>query len=190
MAAPVKIPEGAIVAAALDLVRDRGFEALNARALAKVLGCSTQPIFKNYSSMEALRQAVLEGALERYHSFLADYMAISREPPYKAMGMAYVEFARQEPALFRLLFMRSRKAGEQSPEAADWPSHTALAGAAAQLADSDAERFHLEMWVVVHGLAAMLATGYLDLDADTVSLVLSDVFQGVKHKWEGFYERH
>ncbi len=190
MAAPVKISEDAILDAALELVRDRGFDALNARALAKALSCSTQPIFKNYSSMEVLRRAVLERALERYHGFVADYMAASQEPPYKAAGLAYVEFARKEPALFRLLFMRSRRAGEQSPEAVDWPDHTALAGTATGLSGPATERFHLEMWAVVHGLAVMLATGYLDLDAETVSRVLSDVFLGVKYKWEGSYERN
>lgn len=183
MAAPIKITEEAILTAALDLARDRGLEGLNARGLARALGCSTQPIFKNFSSMEALRQAVLERALETYHRFMEGTIAASEAPPYKAMGLAYIDFARAEPSLFRLLFMRRRN-GEEGPEAADWPAHTARAGASAGLQGPEAERFHLEMWAFVHGIAVMFATGYLDLDRDLVSRMLTDAFLGVKARWE------
>ena len=44
--------------------------------------------------------------------------------------------------------------------------------------------FHLEMWVMVHGIAVMLATGYLDLDEDTVSRMLTDAYQGLKKRFE------
>ena len=60
MTAPVRITETAIRETALQMVRDHGAQALNARALAAALGCSTQPIFKNFPSMEALRRAVVD----------------------------------------------------------------------------------------------------------------------------------
>ena len=184
MSAPVKITEAAILEAALKLVREGGPEALNARALARALGCSTQPIFRNYPSMEALRRAVLERALERYHGFMEAEIAASPYPAYKAMGMAYIAFGRSEPELFRLLFMRSRSGEAESPESVDWPLHTAKAGASAGLAGAEAELFHLEMWAVVHGLAVMGATGYLDLPEQTLSRVVTDAFLGIKRRWE------
>ncbi|MBQ7282435.1 MAG: TetR/AcrR family transcriptional regulator, partial [Spirochaetales bacterium] len=49
-----------IIKAAVELVRSDGYESLNARALAKALGCSTQPIFSNFSSMDDLMKSVLE----------------------------------------------------------------------------------------------------------------------------------
>ncbi len=184
MPAPVKISREAILAAGLELARSRGLEGLNARALAKALGCSTQPIFKNYPSMEALRRAVLERVLAEYHRFMDDSAAASPYPVYKARGMAYITFARAEPTLFRLLFMRDRKAEPDSPEDPDWPKDTALAGASAGLGAAESELFHLEMWAVVHGIAVMLATGYLKLDEATVSRMLTDAFQGIKTRWE------
>ena len=182
MAAPVKYNRETLVAAALELVR--ADKPCDARSLAKALGCSTQPIFRNFPSMEALRQAVLQAALDRYHHFMDEAVRTSAMPVYKAKGMAYIDFARQEPALFRLLFMRNRAGESESPEIVDWLPDTARAGASAGLAGQDAEDFHLEMWAAVHGVAAMLATGYLQLDKDTVSRMLTDVFQGVKQQWE------
>lgn len=184
MSAPVKISEEAILASALELVRARGMEALNARSLAAALGCSTQPIFRNYPSMEALRQAVLERAHALYRRSMERFAAELPGPLYKARGLAYIHFARTEPQLFRLLFMRSRSGRTEGPELADWAADTSLAGASTGLAVPEAELFHLEMWAVVHGIAVMLATGYLSLEASTVSRMLSDAYLGIKARWE------
>lgn len=184
MAAPIKITEQALLDAALALVRTRGMEALNARSLAAALGCSTQPIFRLYPSMEALRRAVLEAALAVYHRDRAARVKASPEPPYKAAGLAYIAFARDEPALFRLLFMRSRSGERESPEAVDWAPDIALAGSAAGLAGPEAELFHLEMWAFVHGIAVMTATGYLPLEEATVSRMLTELYQGIKKQRE------
>ena len=51
------------------------------------------------------------------------------------------------------------------------------------LDDSDAKLFHLEMWAYVHGIAAMFATGYLDLDWDLVSKMLTDAYQGLRKQY-------
>lgn len=47
-----------------------------------------------------------------------------------------------------------------------------------------AKRFHLETWAFVHGIAAMTATGYLELDTDLVSEMLTDAYQSLKARYE------
>ena len=44
--------------------------------------------------------------------------------------------------------------------------------------------FHLEMWLYVHGIAAMLATSYLDWDMALVSRMLTDGFLGLRLRYE------
>lgn len=188
MAAPVRITEDAILGAALELVRSGGPEALNARALARALGCSTQPIFRVFASMEALREAVLERAHALYRRRIEEASgSVSSYPPYKARGMAYIAFAGEEPNLFRLLFMRGRNGRSPSPEDADWPADAALAGSETGLRGTEAELFHLEMWAVVHGIAVMQATAYLKLEEPVVSRMLSDAYLGIGRLWA---ERH
>ena len=46
--------------AAYQLIRREGPGALNARAVAKELGGSTQPIFRLFSGMDELQKAVIE----------------------------------------------------------------------------------------------------------------------------------
>ena len=49
-----KVTREMILDAAFDLVRSEGQGALNVRALARRLVCSTQPILYNFATMEAL----------------------------------------------------------------------------------------------------------------------------------------
>ena len=179
----VKITEQTILSAALELVRGGGDEALNARALARALGCSTQPIFRNFADMGALREALLTEIHDRYLRFMGDWIAASPDPAYKASGLGYIAFAKAEPRLFRCLFMRERASGQEGPELADWEPTIKAVSELTGLEYREAERFHLEQWALVHGLAVMLATGYLDLDEETVSAMLTDVFLGLRQKW-------
>jgi hypothetical protein len=41
----------------------------------------------------------------------------------------------------------------------------------------------MEMWVYVHGIATMLATGFLDLDWDLVSKMITDAYQGLRKQY-------
>ena len=58
----VRITKENVVNTAMKLVKERGESALNARTIAAELDCSTQPIFSSFTSMEALKEAVIEGA--------------------------------------------------------------------------------------------------------------------------------
>ena len=51
-----------IINAAFDIVREKGFCNLNARAIAKMLGVSTQPIFSNFKNMEDLKMEIVRKA--------------------------------------------------------------------------------------------------------------------------------
>jgi len=51
-----------ILNAAFDLIRAEGQEALSVRAVAKRLGCSTQPVLYNFATVEELKDAVYEKA--------------------------------------------------------------------------------------------------------------------------------
>lgn len=44
--------------------------------------------------------------------------------------------------------------------------------------------FHLEMWAYVHGIATMMATGYLELDTELVSEMMTDAYQGMKNRYK------
>ena len=96
----VKITKNEIINSSLELIRHNGANALNARSIAASLGCSTQPIFSNITSMEELDSAVAEAAREHYYGFLKKEAESGKYPTYKAFGMAYIRFAKEEIELF------------------------------------------------------------------------------------------
>ena len=124
----------------------------------------------------------MEAADELYQNYLKEDMAIGKYPPYKASGMAYIRFAKEEKELFRLLFMRDRS--HESIE--DKEENKPLIELIQQnLGISEAYLFHLEMWIYVHGMATMLATSYLELDEEFISRVLTDGYEGMKARYIG-----
>ena len=69
----VKITKEDIINAAVSLVRENGADALNARTVASLLGCSTQPVFSNFATMDELRLAVAEKADEICNESVSPY---------------------------------------------------------------------------------------------------------------------
>ena len=180
-----KVTRTDILNAALAIVRERGEGALNARELAARLGVSTQPVFSNYATMDALRQDVIAAAHEEYRALLTQCMDSGRYPIYKASGMGYIKFAKEEKELFKLLFMRDRSGEQVTEDRAEIEPLIALIRRNTGMSEEAAYRFHLEMWVCVHGLATMIATSYLDWDLETISGMLTDCYMGLKTRFCG-----
>ena len=175
----IKITKEDIIATAVSLARESGAEAINARAIAAALNCSTQPIFSNFATMEELQGAVLTAAYERYLAFLKKEAESGKYPQYKAFGMAYIRFAKEEKELFKLLFMRDRN-GEGLISTTDFDASVEMIMNNNGITREKAWLWHLEMWTCVHGIATMLATSFLALDWEMISDILTDVYQGIR----------
>ena len=168
-----------IIQAALDLTAEKGVGALTARGLAQRLGSSAKPIFGLFANMEEVQQEVVKAAKLRYQEYLRQDMSAGRYPPYKASGMAYIRFAREQKELFKLLFMRDRT-HEEKAAGDELEALLGLIQKNMGLSRDDAYRFHLEMWIYVHGIATMIATAYLEWDMDFISAALTDAYQGLR----------
>lgn len=179
----VKVTKEDIIAAAIELVRESGIDAVNARAIAKKLDCSTQPIFSNYASMEDLKAEVMLAANEIYQQYIEQGMKDPAYPPYKASGMSYIRFAKEENQLFKLLFMRDRSNEEIKEERESLEGLLQIIAANTGLSMDEAYMFHLEMWIFVHGIATMIATEYLEWEWDMISRMMTDSYEGMKARF-------
>ena len=176
----VKITKEDIIKTAVELVRKDGEGAINARNIASALNCSTQPIFSNFATMDELKFAVIEKADEICNEYIKREIESGIYVPYKASGMAYIRFAKEEKELFKLLYMRDRRTEEiiggtdlENQMSQMVKDNTGLDGDKNKL-------FHLEIWAYVHGVATMFATNYFELDWELVSNMITDVYQGLK----------
>ncbi len=180
-----KFTRDEIIQAALDLTRENGIGSVTARGLAARLQASAKPIFGLFQNMEEVQQEVLKAAGNLYQSYLQEDMSSEKYPLYKASGMAYIRFAKEEKELFKLLFMRDRSNEKIDENNEEIKPLIELIQKNTGLNKEEAYLFHIEMWIYVHGIATMLAASYLEWDMDFISKVLTDAYIGMKYRYCG-----
>lgn len=176
-----QISKEMILNAALDVVREGGSEALGTRAVARKLGVSTQPVCSQFFSIDELIKATYDEAVACYNRRVEQAMKGS-DRPYRASGLAYIAFAREEPQLFRWMFMRDRVKNPTEDPTESEP-YVAILQKTLGLSHENALLFYLEMWTVVHGIATMVATSYFQWDEETISRVLTDFYLGLQARF-------
>lgn len=175
MARKALITEEALLSSAFDLIREEGFEQVTARKLAAKAGCSTQPIFRLYESMEQLIGEVYARAIRYFAAFYHSHPGNSGYP-FVSLGMAYIRFASEEKQLFRLLFLSQHRGEKSMYELLNGEDGTITreAAHASKMGCAKPQELFMKMWIFVHGAACMTITGDYDLtEAQTKSLLES-----------------
>ena len=169
-----------IVTAALSLTREKGISAVTARDVGAVLGTSSKPVYTVFSSMAELKGAVYAAAAELFSAFSQEAIDRTDGLQYKALGVAYIDFARRERELFKLLFMSDRTEIPNAGEV-DLAFYKAVSLVRLQtgIPDEAARRLHTENWVFVHGIATMIATSSYQWTSEEIAQMTSDVYQAL-----------
>lgn len=153
-----RITREMVVDAAFAIAQESGPERATVAAIAARLGCSVQPIYSYCRSMDGLRQAVAE----RADAALAQHLAARLDPadPFRSTGQAYVQFARQQPHLFRMAVLRRRQGIDSFEALYRQEADPRMAGRiAAQLGlpEAQARQLHLHMLIYTMGLGAIFS---------------------------------
>lgn len=156
----VRFTRDAVLHAACQLMRREGMEALNARAIAKELGGSTQPIFRLFTNMEDLRRELILYVARQFQAHAEADMAQS-DSPYIQLCTTYLLYGRDEPELFKLLFMRDRVSEGQCSDQTNFDLVFNIIKKETPLDDETALRFFERTWLFIHGLAVCIATKYI-----------------------------
>lgn len=156
----VRFTRDAVLHAACQLMRREGMEALNARAIAKELGGSTQPIFRLFTNMEDLHRELILYVARQFQAHAEAEMAQS-DSPYIQLCTTYLLYGRDEPELFKLLFMRDRDSEEQYSDQTNFDLVFNIIKNETPLDDETALRFFERTWLFIHGLAVCIATKYI-----------------------------
>lgn len=156
----VRFTRDAVLNAACQLMRREGMEALNARAIAKELGGSTQPIFRLFTNMEDLHRELILYVTRQFQAHAEADMAQS-DSPYIQLCTTYLLYGRDEPELFKLLFMRDRVSEGQYSDQTNFDPVFNILKKETPLDDETALRFFERTWLFIHGLAVCIATKYI-----------------------------
>lgn len=98
-----RITKELVLQKAFEITRNEGIEFLNARYLAKKLGCSTMPIFKIFNDMPNLKRELHKMVDSYYDQFISHY--IDKSHYLATISFAYINFSLQERNLFGALFV-------------------------------------------------------------------------------------
>ena len=99
----VKYQKGDIVGAALNVAKKKGIDAVTAREVAKELKVSVGPIFTWFESMDTLKAGVYEEAKQVYREYIQ--RGLEEKIPFLGVWHQYIRFAKEEPELYKLLFL-------------------------------------------------------------------------------------
>ncbi|MFN8456881.1 MAG: TetR/AcrR family transcriptional regulator [Anaerolineae bacterium] len=178
-----------ILQAARELIAEKGIDGLSLRALAHRIDYSPSGLYEYFHSKDELVTAVCAEGMERLNDYLTSVPADL--PPTERlfkMGLAYLDFARQNPEHFRLIFtdiVAPATAFDEPPIEGD-PYQTLLQAVQDAIetgAINLQPGYHLHeiaytLWALVHGMAMLEQTHlrYVQTDFDTIHRHALEIF--------------
>jgi AcrR family transcriptional regulator len=159
-----------LVAAARILLERDGIEALTLRAAAREAGVSHMAPYRHFKGKDELLAAVAEQGFRALTAFMD--RAAAAHGTRRAGGAAYVSFALENPALYRLMFGTALVPHRRFPglAAAGAEAFQRCIAASGQEAArtrtggiDEAPANAIALWSIVHGLATLAIDGHVIL---------------------------
>lgn len=176
-----------VLACAQDIVRTEGADALGLRKVARALDVTAPALYGYVDSMDGLLRALAEVQFEELARRFEGLRARTPENRVRGLSRIYIDYAREEPELFKLLFrfppdlagsgienelpiatkvwMASTEPLVKGHESGDFPNIEPLQAS-------------LAVWAAVHGCATALCMGF-DFDDATATQLVDDVLDMV-----------
>ncbi len=197
MAAPDRplLQRDAIVAEARALVVAEGLEGLSLRRLAARLGVTAPALYAHVRDKQDLLRALAEG---EFDALVARFAEVDDPDPVariKGHGRAYVQHARDNPELFRVMFLFPPELSPASvPAGVELPGATRAFAAAAEAVEDaiasgaivadDPLLVALTLWSGIHGVANVLQLGF-GLPTDLEDAMIDEVTERLLAGYRG-----
>ncbi len=184
----------ALLDAALREVAERGVNDVSLRALARIVGVSPRAPYRHFPTREDLLAAVaVEGLVEYEARVRAEVEAAGPGIAARlaATGEAYVAFAVERPAYFRVMYPPQAMLAGSAPElvAARARLHAVFLDLITEgqaqkvLREGDPMQIALAWWSMIHGLAVLSSEGQLaGYDRPTNARLLAKLVSRLLHE--------
>jgi AcrR family transcriptional regulator len=152
----------ALVAAARQILDEDGLQAVGLRETARRVGVSSTATYRHFTSKDDLLASV---AAQGFRELATAMQSATRgASPLTRAGVAYIDFACQNPGVFRLMFgpVLAQRAKYPALQAATPRIETLLLRGVADLDQRPLDDNHSAMaaWGLVHGLAQLIVNGF------------------------------
>lgn len=175
----------ALVAKGLELLESGQSAEFSLRELSRQLGVSANALYRHFASKDDLLSAMAAEGYRRLGTTQAMAMQTRSSPSdsFFESGRAYVNFARQHPALFRLMFSRfSATNCDQEMQDASQLAFQGLRYGLAAVLELDVEDAVLataaiHAWSLVHGVSQLIIDGQFDRHSKDIDALVDDVLK-------------
>ena len=175
-----RITKEMVIDAAFAVVREAGWESINARTVAQKLNCSTQPVMYHFATIEELKAAAFARA-DAFHTAYLLNASGNEEEIMLGIGLNYIRFAVEEPNLFRFLFQSGYAEGNSLLEMINSEGLMPVLSAMQQGMNLDLDQtkeVFITLAMFVHGYASIIANNSLAFDETLIAKHLERVYTG------------
>ena len=173
-----------IIQAATELIQESGFGGLSAREIARRISYSPGTLYNVFEDLDDLVLTIEGRLLDKLTQALSDVPA-SADPADKVRRLAevYVEFTRDNPKLWNLLFEHHLPAGREVPawyreklEGLMSKVEDALQPLARDVDPETVRRSAKTLWAGVHGITSLSTADKLSIiSTDSAGALLDDL---------------
>ncbi len=181
MSAKPIIERETLIEGSIKIIKKQGIENLSARNLAKEVGCSTQPIFRLFKNMEDLKMTVYDIVYDFHNKYINKEN--NHQVPFIGVGLSYIKFAKKEKNLFKFLFMSSASKNNNILDMAENESgrkYAEMIQKSTGLSFSASKQIYINTWLIIHGIASMIATTNSELSDEEIENIIFDAFKGYR----------
>lgn len=176
MGAVKKINKEDIIDKCIDIIRESSIDGINTRRIAKELKCSTQPIYYIYSNKDEMLKDTFKKISEIFDEYI--FKRNYNIPAYKDIGKNYIEFAKNEPNLFKLMFNSDTNKYVLDFIDLNESNENIFKTVSNQtgLSIEESKKFHLKMWLYVNGIANLVSNNTCKFTDDEIDELLKEQY--------------
>ena len=164
-----------IVEAALKITREQGISAVTAREVGAALGMSSRPLFTYFDTVDELKMEVYSYAKQLYIDYVKE--GLKKEIPALGVGQQYLKFAKEEPQLYKYLFLTPPDGVRGSAMEILKLSQDLVRESMMKIynMDSDtADKYFRDLWLVAYSFTTLMVTGECPYSDEQISAILTE----------------
>ena len=177
MSRTIKFSKEDILEKSVEFIKEQGYSKLTVRELAKYIGCSTGPIFKNYDNFEMYKEDLKFYLRKDYLSFISKH--IDKKDYLYTISYAYAFYAKKEPNVFFSLFMADLAGSRTVSEVLNNDRNMETINAMVKkykIYLEEAKRVYREVRFYTHGIATQLCVNSIKLtDKEIKDLIKNNI---------------
>lgn len=185
-----KITKEMILEKSYELVKTNGIEIVNSRNIAKLLSCSTQPIFSQFPLMEKLRKEVYVYSCQKFENEIL--MEKDNKDFIRMSYLKVINLARSEKNLFRLIYLSEYCSSENlMADRMNYESNHKLFDGIKkryELDDDSCRDILQRSSLMVQGIATLIATTHINYTDEEVIAIIEqtvlDMVNGILEREE------